>query len=161
TFAEVHRRAESVAGALAGEGIGKGDRVAVILPNRPEFAVTMFALARLGAIQVPINVFLKGDFLRHQVLDSGAVAVVADAPGLDGVERLADELPDLRTRVQVGDDPRPGALPFDQLEASGATAPEVRLDQSDLISIMYTSGTTGAPKGCMLSHGYYTYVPWG
>jgi crotonobetaine/carnitine-CoA ligase len=166
TFGEVHRRAEAVAGGLAALGVGRGDRVAVVLPNCTEFAIALFALARLGAIQVPINVFLKGEFLRHQMVDSGAVAVIADTPGLTSVAKIADALPQLRLRVRVGNrddgDDRDDAetVAFDVLEAGDAIAPPVELNQSDLISIMYTSGTTGAPKGCMLSHGYYTYVPW-
>lgn len=166
TFGEVHRRAEAVAGGLSALGIGRGDRVALVLPNCTEFAIALFALARLGAVQVPINVFLKGDFLRHQMADAGAIAVIADAPGLQGVARIAEDLPDLRWRILVGDEASPDApgtpdaLTFAALEAGDAAAPPVRLCQSDLISIMYTSGTTGAPKGCMLSHGYYTYVPW-
>jgi crotonobetaine/carnitine-CoA ligase len=160
SFADVHRRAEAVAGALSALGVEKGDRVAVILPNCTEFAVTMFALARLGAVQVPINVFLKGDFLRHQMVDCGAVGVIADPSALAGVQSIASELPDLRFQVQVGEGPGPADVDFADLEASEAVAPAVSIDQSDLISIMYTSGTTGAPKGCMLSHAYYTYVPW-
>jgi crotonobetaine/carnitine-CoA ligase len=178
TFAEVHRRAEAVAGSLSALGIGKGDRVAVILPNCTDFAIALFALARLGAIQVPVNVFLKGDFLRHQMLDSGAVAVIADGPGLDEVAKIADELPELRLRVLAGAesaqhtrtkcatrgwgaDGRNGVVGFAELERGATAAPAVEISPADLLAIMYTSGTTGAPKGCMLSHGYYTYVPWG
>jgi len=164
TFAEVHRRAEAVAGSLSALGIGKGDRVAVILPNCTDFAISIFALARLGAIQVPVNVFLKGDFLRHQMLDSGAVGVIADGPGLDEVAVIADELPDLRLRVLAGPGgggPRDGTVAFAELERGATPAPPVEISPADLVAIMYTSGTTGAPKGCMLSHGYYTYVPWG
>lgn len=161
SFGEVHRRAESVSGALASLGVVKGDRVAVILPNCTEFAIVLFALARLGAIQVPVNVFLKGDFLRHQMADSGAVGVIADEAGIAEIDKIINDLPELRFRVQIGDDVRAGALAFGELEAGDATAPRVHLTQSDLIGILYTSGTTGAPKGCMLSHGYYTYVPWG
>ena len=72
SFAEVDRRSGALAGALAARGVGKGDRVAVILANCEESLVTIFALARLAAIQVPMNVFLKGEFLRYQLADCGA-----------------------------------------------------------------------------------------
>jgi crotonobetaine/carnitine-CoA ligase len=161
SFAEVEQRADALAGALAARGVAKGDRVGVILPNCAEFAVSIFACAKLGAIQVPLNVYLKGEFLGHQLRDSGALAVIADEVGLAETERL--EVPDLRLRIGVRAGPRPprGVEDFAALERAGERAPSVAISPDDVMSIMYTSGTTGAPKGCMLSHAYYLYLPWG
>ena len=163
TFADLDRRAAAVAGALATRGIGKGDRVAVVMPNRLETVLTVFALAKLGAVHVPINVFLKGEFLRYQLHDSGAVALIADEAGFDQADRVRDGLPDLHTVVVAGSGPSapPGAVPFAELVSSAIEAPEVDLAPSDLVAILYTSGTTGLPKGCMLSHGYYMSSTWG
>jgi crotonobetaine/carnitine-CoA ligase len=67
TFAELDRRADEVAAAFARCGVAKGDRVAILTPNRPEMLELFFGLARLGAVQVPLNAFLKGTFLEHQL----------------------------------------------------------------------------------------------
>src|SRR5687767_6863290 len=75
TFGELHDRAESLAAELASLGVVKGDRVATILLNRIEHIDLIFACARLGAIQVPVNVFLKGEFLKYQLADAAASVV--------------------------------------------------------------------------------------
>jgi crotonobetaine/carnitine-CoA ligase len=137
TFAEMHERAERLASGLASLGIAKGDRVASILPNTIDHVDVIFACARLGAIHVPVNVFLKGDFLRYQLDDAGVSLVIADDEGMaavKGTEYIAissDELP------------------------TGAGAPDVDLTPGDTMAIIYTSGTTGMPKGCMLPYGYH------
>lgn len=161
TFREMDRRSDALAGALAARGVGKGDRVAVIMPNSEETLVSIFALARLGAIQVPINVFLKGEFLRHQLQDSQAGALIADAAAATEVNRLRDALPDLRTVIVAGDDTGSGSSEqFQDLLAEGHSTPQVQVEPSDIMAVLYTSGTTGMPKGCMLSHGYYMSLSW-
>ena len=162
SYAEVDSRTDALAGGIAALGVAKGDRVAVVLPNRLEYLLTFFALAKLGAIQVPINPYLKGEFLRHQLADSAAVTLIGDAPALAQLARLSSVLPALRTAVAVGEvDEAPAAtVPFDELATSGRPAPAVTIEPSDLLAVMYTSGTTGLPKGCMLSHGYYLAMPW-
>lgn len=81
TFAELDGRSAALAAGLAERGVQQGDRVAVVLPNCEEMIVTIFALARLGAVQVPINIFLKGEFLRYQLEDSEACVLIADQIG--------------------------------------------------------------------------------
>lgn len=162
SYGEVHARTDALAGALAELGVGKFDRVAIVLPNRLEYLLSFFALAKLGAIQVPINPFLKGNFLRHQLADSGAKALIADDAAIAHATSLAAQLPDLNVIVQVGQSAGAIGAPlsFDELMSGDRTAPNVQLDKSDLIALMYTSGTTGMPKGCKLSHGYYQAMPW-
>jgi crotonobetaine/carnitine-CoA ligase len=185
SYAEVDARTDALAGGFAGLGVAKGDRVAVVLPNRLEYLLTFFALTKLGAIQVPVNPYLKGEFLRHQLADAGAGTLVGDAPALAQLVQLRDRLPALRTAVAVGEipngevpdaGPAPGGpvpagpvpfdtvpfdtVPFAELAASDHPAPEVSIEPSDLLAVMYTSGTTGLPKGCMLTHGYYLAMPW-
>ncbi|MGV0790172.1 AMP-binding protein [Mycolicibacterium sp. XJ1819] len=162
TYADVHVQSDALAGALAELGIAKGDRVAIVLPNRIEYLLTFFALAKLGAIQVPINPYLKGDFLLHQLADSGAKALIGDTPAMMHTEAILDRLPDLRVIISVDDDPATTstAPAFRELLAGGHRAPTASIDQSDLLAVMYTSGTTGMPKGCCLSHGYYTAMLW-
>jgi crotonobetaine/carnitine-CoA ligase len=162
SYGEVEARSGALAGGIAALGVSKGDRVAVVLPNRLEYLLTFFALARLGAIQVPINPYLKGEFLRHQLADSATTVLIGDAPAMAQLARLAPVLPALRTAVAVGEigEAPEGTITFGDLTSSGHPAPDVAIEPSDLLAVMYTSGTTGLPKGCMLSHGYYLAMPW-
>jgi carnitine-CoA ligase len=137
TFAEMHAGAERIAAGLAVRGVSKGDRVATILPNTIEHVDLIFACARRGAIHVPVNVFLKGEFLRYQLEDAAVSLVVADKEGIDALG--ATEFT---------------AIPADALP-EGDSAPEVALTGADTMAIIYTSGTTGMPKGCMLPYGYH------
>jgi crotonobetaine/carnitine-CoA ligase len=163
SYGEVHARTDALAGALAELGIDKLDRVAIVMPNRLEYLLSFFALAKLGAIQVPINPYLKGEFLRHQLADSGAKALIGDEMAIGHATALAAELADLSIVIQVGETAgaEDGApLAFDELIAGDRIPPNVLMDKSDLIAVMYTSGTTGMSKGCKLTHGYYQAMPW-
>lgn len=163
TFGELDRRADEVAAGFAALGVGKGDRVAILSPNRPEMIELYFGLARLGAVQVPLNVYLKGEFLRYQVEDCQASVMVVDREGRAAIRPLVEELDALTTVVDLDadqGDPLSGVreVGYDNVLAAGAPLPEVDLTGADTMSILYTSGTTGYPKGCVLSHGYYTRV---
>jgi crotonobetaine/carnitine-CoA ligase len=159
TYRELDERSDRVAAGFARLGIARGDRVAVLCPNRYEVFELFFGLAKLGAVQVPLNAFLKGEFLRHQVADSGAVALVADAAGADAVAPLLPDLTDLRLLVLLeGARPTGTSVPYAELRQEAGPPPDVDVRPSDLMSILYTSGTTGLPKGCMLPHGYYVRV---
>lgn len=148
TFAEMHERAERVASGLAALGVTKGDRVASILPNTMSHFDLIFACARLGAIHVPVNVFLKGDFLAHQLQDAAASLVVADDEGMAALGAVRESLSVLKHVIAAA-----------ELPESDGPAPPTDLVASDTVAIMYTSGTTGMPKGCMLPHGYHTIAP--
>src|SRR5438132_9707517 len=158
TYAETDRRTDAVAAGLAETGVAAGDRVAVISSNRPEMLELFFALAKLGAIHVPLNVFLKGDFLRYQLQDSQASTLVADAAGLQAVNAVLDDVPELK-RIVLLDDNGGGAIPYARVRASRAPVPQAELARASLMAIMYTSGTTGMPKGCMLPHRRFLNTP--
>ncbi len=162
SFGETDRLTDAIGGGLAARGVGKGDRVAIMLPNCEANVLAVLALAKLGAIQLPINPFLKGEFLRHQLADSGTTTLISDAAGLTEASLLRLALPELQLLIAVGDPSAlAGTVPFGELRDSGLTCPDNAVAARDAMVIMYTSGTTGAPKGCVLSHGYYTFLPRG
>jgi crotonobetaine/carnitine-CoA ligase len=152
-----------LAHALSALGLGHGDRLATLLDNRAEQVVSFFAALKLGAIQVPINTAYKGEFLRHVLVDSGARIVVVQQDLADRVALVVGpETPDLEAAVVVGDAPDvPSTVEVsswvDAL-AAGAEHPvapgAAEVGPSDLACFIYTAGTTGPSKGCMLPHRY-------
>ncbi|MCP3818170.1 AMP-binding protein [Streptomyces sp. A3M-1-3] len=148
TFRQVEAGVAQLAGRLAGLGIGRGDRVAVLLRNRPEFPLTWLALARLGAAMVPVNTNYRRHDAGHLLADSGACLLVTEPEFLDLADALLSAVPTLEQVLDV-DSPAPGAEP---VAGAVAAVPE------DLANIQYTSGTTGRPKGCLLPHRYWTVL---
>ena len=163
TFGEVHERSDRLAAGLGEFGVAQGERVALIAPNRMEYILTFFACAKLGAVVVPINTFLRGEFLRFQLGDSQAATLITDAAGLREAGPLVPTLPDLRRAVALDDGEVPDlgieVAAYRKLETADGSPPRPRLSPSDLAGVLYTSGTTGLPKGCMMSHGYYIAIP--
>jgi carnitine-CoA ligase len=158
TFAEMNERSDRIAAGLAASGIGYRDRIAIMSANREELLELFFALAKIGAVQIPLNVYLKGAFLKYQLARSSACAVIADADGLNALDSVLGELPVCKQFIAL-DDPGPpigniATAHYRELDQPGA-APQTAVGPSDCMSIMFTSGTTGMPKGCVLSHGYY------
>src|SRR5262249_19102614 len=101
-----------------------------------------------------LNAYLKGEFLLHQLRQSRSGILVIDAAGRAALAPLRDQLPDLRTVIML-DDAEGSEIPYSALLDTGDAAPEVELSAADTMSILYTSGTTGLPKGCVATHGYY------
>lgn len=136
------------AAGLARRGIGRGDRVALLLGNRSEFVVVFLAAVRLGAIAVPMSIRQQTDELDYALNQCAAALLVHEA---DLAQRLpaAQRVPALRHRIAVGGD---GGEAFATLLSAGAPLPEAAIDEEDTAVILYTSGTTGKPKGAMLSH---------
>ncbi|MGZ6908479.1 MAG: AMP-binding protein [Acidimicrobiia bacterium] len=159
---EVAAAADHLAACLAEVGVGRGDRIATLLENGPEQVITFFAAVRLGAIQVPVNTAYKGEFLRHVLVDSGARVVVVQEDLADRVAQVAPGCAELGHAVVVGDPAAVGDSVArvawrDALEY-GSRRPDVlapvTLGPADLACLIYTAGTTGPSKGCMLPHRY-------
>ncbi|HEX2484718.1 MAG TPA: long-chain fatty acid--CoA ligase [Myxococcota bacterium] len=156
TYAELDRRANQLAHALAAQGVRPGDRVALLLPNGVEYVESYFALAKLGAVMVPLNWRLVPDELDFIVKDAGAAALVYDADFDATVAALRTASSPLRLFVRAGGRgaPADGSLDYDALRGAAASTPlPCEAGPDDLLFIMYTSGTTGLPKGVMHTHG--------
>jgi len=162
TFAEVDEQAESLAAALAHLGIEPGERIALVLPARPEFVVAFFAAAKLGAVVVPLNPELATPELQYMLRHSEAACAVTieqvgDTDFLQLFEDIMPQLPELRYVVTVGDedlwhDDR--IFQYEDLMSAGQgrdyEAPVAEPDRC--FALVYTSGTSGKPKGVELSH---------
>jgi crotonobetaine/carnitine-CoA ligase len=160
TYRDVDTDANRVAQGLIGMGVGKGDHVAVMLPNCPELVSVVFALARLGAVAVPVNTAHRGEVLRHVLFSSDSTTLIIDEEYLGRLRGACDpnrqtlpleRLPGL-TRLVVRGTPPAGAVSLNSLRGRDATEPRAGVVFSDLQAIMYTSGTTGPSKGAMVSH---------
>ncbi|MES2025625.1 MAG: AMP-binding protein [Pseudomonadota bacterium] len=159
SFAEVNRMACRLANGLSGLGVKQGDTVVTVLDNSADTVMIWLAINKLGAISVPINTALKGEFLRHQVGDAGAAVIIAEHDYADRVAAIADRLPELQTLVYRGPKPelknfKHPTLPWSDILSDNTADQTVDVKPSDLAMLIYTGGTTGPSKGCMISHNY-------
>ena len=156
TWRELDDRMRRLATGLSARGVGKGDRVAVLMTNRPEFIEAVLAANLLGAIAVPVNFRLAAQEVTHLLADSGATVLVTD-PMLVPLASVAAKTAGRQVRIIVTG-PRSAADAGDVesyeaiLAGTEPSPPETEVDERDVALIMYTSGTTGRPKGAMLTH---------
>ncbi len=147
TYADLLDRVTRIGRGLIDLGIERGDRVCIYLESSPEYLISYLALWRIGAVAVPTNRVYREDEVLYAVCDAGAAAVITDVEGAALVGRIRDKAQTLRHVIAVD-----GEVWADLLRApAGLRAANCRFD--DLCQIQYTSGTTGKPKGAMLTHG--------
>ncbi|MGW2741610.1 o-succinylbenzoate--CoA ligase [Streptomyces sp. NPDC001450] len=145
-YRTLHTRTSRLARVLRARGVRRGDRVAYLGPNHPAYLETLFAAGLLGAVFVPLNTRLAGPELAYQLADSGA-RVLVHAPS----RTVLPDAPEVRTYVEVGAE-------YEELLTSADDGPiDEPVTPDDTCIIMYTSGTTGRPKGAMLTHGNLTW----
>jgi crotonobetaine/carnitine-CoA ligase len=163
TASHVVTTGRRIANALASLGSARNDRVATLIENSPEALLAWAGAVLGGRIAVPINTAYKGTYLRHQLEDSGASVAVIASSLADRLAEIADGLTSLRHVVLVEDQPSgpPPALgsvrvhSWAELVGADSRDPAVSVRPDDLATFIYTGGTTGPSKGCMLSHNYH------
>ncbi|HKV90758.1 MAG TPA: AMP-binding protein [Thermoplasmata archaeon] len=163
TYGALDAGTDHVAANLREAGIGRGDRVGTFLLNGPEFLLTWFGLAKLGAVIVPLNTGLKGEILRYELADSAPKGLVIDQRLWGSYEPLRQSLGigrEWRVDPAAGAPPAPeGVRPFSELEAPASLGEVPSLSGADPAAILYTSGTTGPPKGAIIPHEKYLRTP--
>jgi long-chain acyl-CoA synthetase len=155
TFAELDARSSQAAQALQAAGVGFGDRVAFIEKNSAEFFEVVCGLAKLGAIGVPVNWRLAAPEMLHVLEDAQATVLVVGSEFFNHIEAIEDRLTTVRTVVAIGGDHARWPLFDDWIAEHLAEDPGVTTGPDDVAFLMYTSGTTGSPKGVMLSNKNY------
>ena len=162
TFSQLAARVDRVAAALAGIGIGHGDRVGIMLPNRMEWPLAWLGLARIGAVMVPINT-------GYRTADAGFVLGHAEIRTVITMREFVPLLLEVRTDIGaafemlcIDGDADGDALDLAELIETHVkdAPPAVRIDSHTLANVQYTSGTTGEPKGCMLSNSWFMRFAW-
>jgi acetyl-CoA synthetase len=159
TFSRLNDLSARLASALAAQGLAAGDRLAILLPQRPETAIAHMAAYRLGLIAIPLTVLFRRDALGYRLQNSGARGIVLGAESLPLLEELLPTLPELKVVTVVGE-----AAPalrgvanlrlWDAIQAAQPRSSIVNSRADDPAMIVYTSGTTGNPKGALHAHRY-------
>lgn len=153
SFLELGQSVDRLARSLRGLGFGKGDIVHVLVENSPETIMAYLAIQKIGAVAGPINGWWKAPEVEYLLNDSGGRGLIIEDQYLPILEAIRERCPHLETVIEVGDSPAAGHAPFSSLLERGDAAPfTCESDPEDTAYIFYTSGTTGNPKGVLLSH---------
>jgi long-chain acyl-CoA synthetase len=133
-------------------GVKKGDRVCIYLDSSPEYLVSYFAIWRIGAVAVPTNIVYRGTELLHVINDAGACTVITDLPGAGIIAGIRKDAPTISHIICTGGSCE-GAVAWDSFPPAPENTRAANCSPEDLCHIQYTAGTTGKPKGAMLTHG--------
>ena len=162
-YRELDRDTDRVANGLAAAGVKAGERVAALLYNTPEFPLLWFGAAKRGATLVPLNTALKGEILRYELEDSGPAGIVIDRrlwPAYEPVRHTLRIRHEWLVDPEGPGEPLPkGTATFASLPSDEPLVPAPAVRPSDPVSIMYTSGTTGPPKGAIIPHEKQIITP--
>jgi long-chain acyl-CoA synthetase len=152
SFAELHDVVCRAAGGLRALGIKKGDRVAIYLESSPEYLLSYLAIWRIGAIAVPMNIVLQDDEVLYMLMNAGARAIITNEAGSAVLRRIRDQIPGRFILIATGAGDA-DTTTWEELLDAQPLERAAYTSADDLCQLQYTSGTTGAPKGAMLSHG--------
>jgi len=152
SYAAMQSAANRMANVLRGLGVRRGERVAIILPQRPETAVALMAVFQLGAVAMPMSILFGPEALEHRLQDSGAVVAIADGNAMANLDRVRPRCPDLEHVIAVDCDGRVTLDWYAEIARASSSFQPVKTLASEPAILIYTSGTTGAPKGALLAH---------
>jgi long-subunit acyl-CoA synthetase (AMP-forming) len=156
TWHELLQRVDAVAGGLARLGVARGDTVALMLGNRPEFHIVDLAAATLGATPFSIYLTYPPDDIRYLIEDAGSAVAIVEQAYLEPLLKARQDLPNLAHVIVVDGEAPEGTIPLADVEGSDPefdpTAISAGIAPDDLVTLIYTSGTTGPPKGVQLTH---------
>lgn len=159
TYGEIEARANRLAHGLAARGIGRGDRVALFLPNSVDLVVALFAVLKAGAVFVVVNHTTKPDKLTYILNNCQAAGLVTWPARAGQVAGLLDSVPTIKVAAVTGDSPASSLVPLVDLMAGQPDQPPVRVNiDLDLACLIYTSGSTGEPKGVMSDHSNVVFA---
>ncbi len=163
SYRDVDQLTSKLGHSLIGLGVRPGDTVTTMLDNNVDAVIAWLAINKIGAVSVPINTALRGDFLRHQIADSGSAIIICEADYLERITAIADQLPEVKLVLHRG-----AAAPaarrdvdveqLDQHRGENSNRIAHQPKPSDLAALIYTAGTTGPSKGCMISFNYMTHL---
>ena len=149
SFADLYRLSNQLANVFLSMGVGPGDRIAILLPQRVETGLCHLAAWKIGAVSLPLSALFGTDALRYRLEDSGAKILVGATEGVQKVQSLRNELPELETIIDC-DDRKSGFWPL--LDRAAKNVETANTLANDPAIVIYTSGTTGPPKGAVLAH---------
>ncbi|MBC7941685.1 MAG: AMP-binding protein [Chitinophagaceae bacterium] len=153
TYAELQAQGHRLARALRRLGVQRGDRVAVVMPQRPQTAIAHIALYQLGAVAMPLSMLFGLEALAYRLQDSAATVAIADETAMHNLLRVRDDCPALRTLLAVGNAQGQGDADWSAVLAAESEDFEPVITRADDAAVLiYTSGTTGPPKGALIPH---------
>ena len=152
SFEEFHSKVNQVANGLASSGLNRGEKVCLMLPNCPEFLYSWFGANKLGAVMVPVNTAFKTEEVKYIVTHSEAKVMITHPSFLEMIKAIRKDCNDLETLVCLGENLDSNVIPFSDLLHNSPILPPLKIDDEEIAAYVYTSGTTGFPKGVMLPH---------
>ena len=163
SYGEIDKLTNCMANAFLEMDVKAGDTVVTMLDNNVDAVVMWLGLNKIGAVSVPLNTALRGEFLRHQISDADSAIVICEKDYIDRITDIADGLASVKLLLHRGEaDILPASkikiAPLDKYRGTNSTAIEYKPAPSDLASLIYTSGTTGPSKGCMISYNYMMHL---
>ena len=158
SFREIHEWSDRYAFVLQGLGVQPGDRIGIMLRNRPEFPLMWLAIGKVGATMVPINVYYKEFDAKYLIEHSELSVVVTSSEFVPLLKGIRNQVRTFRQIISVDGSGDDSVLNLGRLLRQAAPCPPVAVHSDFVLNIQYTSGTTGRPKGCLLSQGYWFQI---
>jgi acyl-CoA synthetase (AMP-forming)/AMP-acid ligase II len=152
TYTQAHEEVSRIANWLVKQGVGPGDRVAIAMRNYPEWMLSYWAIASIGAVSVGVNAWWVAEELRYGLQDSNTSVLICDSERLARFAGIREAFPGMKVAAVRVDDVPAWATPWSEVLATEPALPEVSIQPDDDACIFYTSGTTGKPKGAQLTH---------